>query len=207
LVFFGALLTYVVTYAIIIANEFYHFTTFKFSEAIGYCLATILISILGFYGIKQTQIFTSYNINSFNTAKRLPLPVVHDDAVAESVSLITKVMQSERPYLDPELTLKKLAELTRFSEFELSSLLNNEFQKNFFDFVNSYRIEEFKTQLTDPSNKNLTLLGVALNCGFNSKATFNRVFKNYTQLTPKAYKQKIECETLPRESETPFRGK
>jgi hypothetical protein len=72
LVFFGALLTYLITYSVIITNEFYHFTTFKFSEAIGYCLATVLISILGFYGIKQTQIFATYIVNSFNTARRLP---------------------------------------------------------------------------------------------------------------------------------------
>jgi YesN/AraC family two-component response regulator len=62
-------------------------------------------------------------------------------------------MERERPYLDPDLTLRKLAELSKLSELELSSLLNNEFQRNFFDYVNGYRIEEFKKQLVDPSNK------------------------------------------------------
>lgn len=200
MVFFGALLTYVVTYSVIITNEFYHFTTFKLSEAIGYCLATILISVLGFYGIKQTQIFTSANANSFESSAKLPVSSTQIQVSTESVTRITTVMESGKPYLDPELTLKKLAELTRFSEIELSSILNNEFKKNFFDFVNTYRIEEFKKKLTDPANKNLTLLGIATNCGFNSKATFNRVFKNYTQLTPKAFKQIAE-------SETSFKGK
>jgi AraC-like DNA-binding protein len=191
MVFFGAILTYMITYTVIISNEFYHFTTFKTSEAIGYCLATILILILGFYGIRQTQIFTSYNYTNSDGVEDVEISSpVNAQTENENVSRIRNVMMDNKPYLDADLTLKKLAELARMPETELSYLLNKEFNKNFFDFVNTYRIEEFKSELPKPENRNLTMLGIAMSCGFNSKATFNRVFKKYTQLTPKAYKEK-----------------
>jgi AraC-like DNA-binding protein len=73
----------------------------------------------------------------------------------------------------------------------LSSILNNQLNRNFFDFVNQYRVEEFKTQCLNPQNETFTLIGLAYDCGFNSKATFNRVFKNITSLTPGEYKQSV----------------
>jgi AraC-like DNA-binding protein len=101
-------------------------------------------------------------------------------------------MEREKPYLDPDLTIGVLSEKVKIPDVRLSLLLNNEINRNFFDFINSYRIEEFKKQVKNPENNNLSLLGIALNCGFNSKATFNRVFKKYTEMTPKEYKNRVD---------------
>ena len=65
--------------------------------------------------------------------------------------------------------------------------VNKKVGKNFYDFVNQYRLEEFKRLLSDPKNRNLTLLSLAIDCGFNSKSSFNRHFKKVTGQTPSQY--------------------
>ena len=66
---------------------------------------------------------------------------------------------------------------------------------SFFDFINSYRVEEVKKQLADTAMANRNILGIALDCGFNSKATFNTAFKKFTGMTPSAY-QKAQTEDV-----------
>jgi len=100
-------------------------------------------------------------------------------------------MKINKPYLNSELTVAMLAdELCVNSEY-ISLILNRYLKTNFFDFINNFRVEEFKRRLKEPKNHNLTLLGIAYDSGFNSKATFNRVFKNTTGLTPSEYKSSI----------------
>jgi AraC-like DNA-binding protein len=72
----------------------------------------------------------------------------------------------------------------------ISFILNNHLHNNFYDFVNAYRIEEVKNKLNDPALKYLTLLGIALDSGFNSKTTFNRVFRQVTGITPTEFQKK-----------------
>jgi AraC-like DNA-binding protein len=96
-------------------------------------------------------------------------------------------MVSERPYLDPELSLIDLARRLRTNASVLSQVINVGIGKNFNDFVNQYRVDAFKRQAVDPANSHLSLLGIALDCGFNSKATFNRAFKKLTGLSPREF--------------------
>ena len=71
----------------------------------------------------------------------------------------------------------------------LSQIINDSLQKNFFDFINFYRIEESKNYLSDSKYKKLNILEVLYEVGFNSKSTFNKVFKEHTGLTPTEYRQ------------------
>jgi AraC-like DNA-binding protein len=93
-------------------------------------------------------------------------------------------MTTERPYLDPDLTLADLARRLKTSPALLSQAINMGVGRNFNDFVNEYRVEGFKQQARDPANAHLSLLGIALDCGFNSKATFNRAFRKFTNQSP-----------------------
>jgi adenylate cyclase len=86
-------------------------------------------------------------------------------------------MDGEKPYLDPDLTLRSLAEMLDLPPNYLSQLLNEGFDQNFAEYVNSYRLETFKTKAADPANAHLTLLGLAYESGFNSKSVFNSFFK------------------------------
>jgi AraC-like DNA-binding protein len=100
---------------------------------------------------------------------------------------VEKLMTEEKLYLEPELTLTDLAQRLKTNVSVLSAVINGAFNKNFNDFVNEYRVEEVKRMLKDPAAKHLSLLGIGIECGFNSKSTFNRAFRKATGLPPSAY--------------------
>ena len=94
-------------------------------------------------------------------------------------------MENEKPYLDPKLTLSKLASMLGISSNHLSQVINQYEKVNFCDFVNKYRIEEFKIQTK--KNPHFNILALALEAGFNSKSAFNHIFKKHTGKTPSQY--------------------
>ncbi|RTE53853.1 helix-turn-helix domain-containing protein [Arenibacter aquaticus] len=104
---------------------------------------------------------------------------------------LDKLLAEEKPYLDPNLTLKTLSEKLEIPSNHLSQLLNQGYGKNFADFVNSYRLETFKAKVADPSQRQLTILALAYDSGFNSKTVFNTYFKKIMGTTPRAYWKEI----------------
>jgi len=102
-------------------------------------------------------------------------------------SRLENIMDDEKAYLEPELTLSDLAQRLGTNGSVLSAVVNTSFGKNFNDFVNEYRVEAVKRMLRDASNSHYSLLGIGLECGFNSKSTFNRAFKKITGFAPGDY--------------------
>lgn len=102
---------------------------------------------------------------------------------------ILNFMENKKPFLDPDLTLPQLAEELQLTRNQLSAMINQETGSHFFDFINSYRIEQVKKDLHDTEKDQFTILALALDAGFNSKATFNKVFKKVVGMTPRQYKQ------------------
>lgn len=98
-------------------------------------------------------------------------------------------MEREKPYLDAELTLAGLAERIDLSAKALSQIINERLQRNFSDFVNHYRVEEAKTLLRQTAPTWQSVLDIAFEVGFNSKSSFNTVFKKHTGLTPSQFRQ------------------
>ncbi|MEL7121556.1 MAG: helix-turn-helix domain-containing protein [Bacteroidota bacterium] len=99
------------------------------------------------------------------------------------------LMQEKRLYEDINLTLDSLAEKLQISSGYLSQIINTKEQKNFFEFVNEYRVEAVKAKLLNQEYDQYTIMGIALESGFKSKSTFNAVFKKFTGLTPSAFKK------------------
>lgn len=100
------------------------------------------------------------------------------------------IMKADRPYLESDLSLQKLAGLMDLSPHQLSYVLNEGFNENFYHFVNKYRVETAKAFLLREDYNYLSVLGIAYEAGFNSKTTFNTVFKKFTATTPTAYKKR-----------------
>ena len=96
-------------------------------------------------------------------------------------------MVNEKPYLDPKLNLSDMAEMIHCSPGQLSQLLNEHIGKNFYDYVNEYRLQYFRELNRDPKNKQYTVLSLAYESGFNSKTTFNNFFKKTMGVTPSEY--------------------
>ncbi|MDC6405061.1 MULTISPECIES: helix-turn-helix domain-containing protein [Maribacter] len=116
----------------------------------------------------------------------------HIDKDEAFLTRLKTLMKTKKPYLDPELNLSMLAELLDMKPKELSAKINQNCQQNFYDLINSYRIEDFKHRLKSSERHQYSLLGHAYECGFNSKSTFNHVFKKITQLTPSQYLKSIK---------------
>jgi len=97
-------------------------------------------------------------------------------------------MENDKPYLNPELTLTELARQLKLSRNQLSMVINNGIGDNFYNFVNNFRIEEVKRLIQEDNHRKYTLLALAQDAGFNSKSTFNNIFKKSTGLTPSEYR-------------------
>ncbi|MCB0806841.1 MAG: AraC family transcriptional regulator, partial [Bacteroidales bacterium] len=95
------------------------------------------------------------------------------------------------PYLVSDLSLQKLSEMTNIPPHHLSQVINELLDKNFYEFVNGYRVDEVKRLIEKNQGQKYTLLSLAHDSGFNSKSTFNSIFKKYTRLTPREYMNKV----------------
>jgi transcriptional regulator GlxA family with amidase domain len=101
------------------------------------------------------------------------------------------VMTVRKPYLDPGLTIYSLAQMMEIPAHQLSRLLNIHMNQSFFEFINRYRVNEFKSILNKKEFSHYSMLALALEAGFNSKASFNRIFKQITNSTPSEYRKKM----------------
>jgi AraC-like DNA-binding protein len=117
-------------------------------------------------------------------------PPVPSETLDDIEARLDAYMKEGRPYLESELTLKELAEGSGLSTRLISQVINDRKRVNFYAFVNAYRVEEVKRMLADPSLAKESILMIAYDAGFNSKATFNAVFKQSTGLTPLRYRKR-----------------
>ena len=112
---------------------------------------------------------------------------MEEERKAEITQLVNKALDEDKVYLTPTLTIQELAKHLSIPQQSLSIVFKDSFQKKFRDLINEYRVEDVKVKLKDPVFEQMSLLGVALESGFNSEASFYRIFKQHTGMTPKAY--------------------
>lgn len=157
---------------------------------------SISIIILGYFGFRQTTIFIPSQfknqmqfIGQTNSEEgdKYGKSRLNKDYLENISNELIRFMENKKPYIDKNLTLYNLAEQLGISENNLSQIINSKYQINFFDFVNKYRVEFVIEKLKLGEHRESTLLGIAYDSGFNSKASFNRAFKKFTQLTPSEY--------------------
>jgi AraC-like DNA-binding protein len=103
------------------------------------------------------------------------------------LNILNFYMEKEKPYLDNNLNMSTLSEKIGIQGYLISEIINSILNQNFFDYINNYRIEEFKCLVQDPKNKNYKLLSLAYDAGFNSKSTFYKAFKKFSGQTPSEY--------------------
>lgn len=115
--------------------------------------------------------------------------LLSDTDLQRMKSSLIQVMEHKKPFLDPELSLFKLASQLDISSHILSYVINKGCDENFYQFVNRYRVEEAKKMIQDPNMNHLSLVGIAFEVGFNSKTVFNTTFKKMTNQTPSQFKK------------------
>ncbi|SHH52387.1 helix-turn-helix domain-containing protein [Winogradskyella jejuensis] len=151
-------------------------------------LVTLFVGIKGYF----TDTTKLNKLDFSFSPKTIGIPEERDNIEHKSVSendiaTVNYLMVEQKAYLNPELNLSDLAKMANMTRGQLSETINSGYNKNFNDFVNGYRVEAFKTMLKENKQQQLSLLGIAQECGFNSKATFNRVFKKLTSFSPTEY--------------------
>ncbi|MEJ5051238.1 helix-turn-helix domain-containing protein [Chryseobacterium culicis] len=107
-----------------------------------------------------------------------------DEAIQSIYEKLVYKMEHEKLYKDPELNLNNIAKVLEVHPNVLSQVINSMEQKNFYDYINRQRIEEFKRTVVLQENQKYTILSLAFECGFNSKTSFNRNFKKYMNCSP-----------------------
>jgi AraC-like DNA-binding protein len=171
--------------------SYYYFHSMVFADYLFFVMLVIFIFFLGYWGYQEGRVFNFNNdFESYDTGGKNIHQANNHTVIKkykqEAVQL-KEVMLSNKPYIEPSLTIYDLARMIDIPAHQLSKVINSEFHCNFFEFVNSYRIEEFKQKAFSRDYKNLTILAIALECGFNSKSAFNRIFKDSTGFTPGEY--------------------
>ncbi len=119
----------------------------------------------------------------------------NDDAL-KILDDIVSFMESEKPYVNPEFSLQILSDQLNISKHYISQVLNQILNKNFYTFVSEYRIKEFKKLTIDPEFQHYTIMSLAFESGFNSKTSFNMIFKKYENRTPSEYLKEVSVRVL-----------
>jgi len=107
-------------------------------------------------------------------------------------SRLDLIMKEEKIYLNPDLSLKILSQYLDISEKKCSRFFNAVLKTNFKSYINKYRVLEFKNRVSSGQFDSLTILGIAFDSGFDSKTTFNRVFKKIEGMTPSEFKKAVK---------------
>jgi AraC-like DNA-binding protein len=146
---------------------------------------------------KETEEMMEVNAEDNGHEKPLPPPKYAYSNLTEAdkqhlAERLKLHMTEHKPYLNAELTLVQLSSQMEVRPKVLSQVINESLHQSFFDFVNRYRIEEAKQQLTHPEDEAITILEILYNSGFNSKSSFNTLFKKYTGLTPTEFRKNHE---------------
>jgi AraC-like DNA-binding protein len=171
-----------------------HLLIENLDDAVTYFLIALFIFIIGYRGMSQPEIFsgltgeTSLNGESARGKKykKTGLSLQKGKLMKEQ---LLRLMKEKRPYLDSGLTLPQVADMMGVPPHQLSQVINESMEQNFYQLVNQYRLEEARRRLSHPDINKDKLLKIAFDSGFNSLPTFNRVFKNLTGESPSAYRK------------------
>lgn len=161
----------------------------------------LVLSFLGLYmfalayvAFTKTDVFKPDNIRYTKLSDVLTTPEKMDSAKADETdelkTLLKKInecMIEKKLYLDSQLTIHKLARVSGIPKYKISKAINTEQNQNFFEYINTYRVEHVVTEMKSGALETMNLLGVAFDSGFNSKASFNRIFKKIKGQTPSQF--------------------
>jgi len=154
---------------------------------LGHVFIAVLVYYLGLVGYKNSDIVPKeFSIKT----KPKQLKKLTDEVQSDIMLKIKMAIKEDKVHLNPKLSLQELAKLTGVSETNLSNSINTYYGENFRTVINNERIKEVKKRLINDNLSNLSFLGLAKECGFNSEASFYRIFKTTVGVTPKQFLEK-----------------
>jgi AraC-like DNA-binding protein len=176
------------------------------NDTLIFSASSVFVVLIGYFGIKQVGIFTNHRPalspmllepalemaeDEEPNKKKYAKSGLSEEAAKDLHTRLAALMQFERLFTEPDLTLTDLATRLDTHPNYLSQVINETEGVNFYDYINTLRVEEFKRLVVLPENQRFTLLALAYDCGFNSKSAFNRFFKKATNVSPSEYAKRV----------------
>ena len=157
---------------------------------------TFIAYLFCYFASKQPQIFNiaktlEDNIKISTKHEKYERSGLKEDDIQQYLNKIIDHTETQKLYLKGDLTIQDLSESTHIPKHYITQILNEKLNKNFYTFINEYRVNSVKETFENPESEKLTLLAIAYDCGFNSKSSFNNIFKKFTGVTPSQYKKSL----------------
>lgn len=171
--------TDLIRFIFLATNSQYHMLT----ELILFIFLIAMCYWLIYNAISKPVVLIPENISNITSKEPNSLRIKYKNMLIE-------YMSENKPYLNPDISLEELAKATSIPIRTLSEIINKELEKTFYDFINSYRIDE-AMQLLANTDQQKTILEILYEVGFNSKSSFNTFFKKQMGMTPSQYKRSV----------------
>ena len=153
-------------------------------------MLSVLMYAMGYFALRQPAVFAGIGEEDVRYArKKYERSTLTDSDAKRHASRLADIMEHNKPYLDSGLTLPDLARRLSLSTHHLSQVLNDTLGSSFFDYINSYRVEEAKRLLAEEEVRHYSIAAIGFEAGFNSLSAFNSVFKKMTGMTPSRFRQ------------------
>jgi len=150
----------------------------------------VMIFIISYLAVRQPEIF-QVPVDTKDLRKKYRTSGLSPQRAMELKKKLSNLMDREKPFLNNLLNINDLAKMLAVPTWYISQVINEGFQQNYFDFINTYRVEEARKHLADPARKHMSILDIAYDVGFNSKSTFNTAFKKHMQTTPSDLRREL----------------
>jgi AraC-like DNA-binding protein len=160
-----------------------------------FCFITLFSFGFSFYGIRQPAIFGQELKTGNDERKEIEKYVksgLKDKQARDYLAKLITYVEKNKPFLDRDLSIYDLSKTTGIPRHYITQILNEKHGKNFFTFINEYRVREVIERFSEPKFQNYTILAIAYDAGFNSKASFNSIFKAQTGMTPSEFRDKLQ---------------
>jgi len=155
-------------------------------------IVALLVSVniygAGYMGLRQPEIFTGVD-ETENERKKYERSTLTPEQADQYLSKLPEFMKTEKPFLKTDLSVRELAGMCGIPAYHLSRIINERLHRNFFDFVNRYRVEEAVSLFQNPKFDHYRIMAIAKQSGFNSKSVFNAAFKKFKSTTPSQFRR------------------
>jgi AraC-like DNA-binding protein len=181
---FGLLIAFICLIVLLALSFFIDFVTIE--SAFGSAIVILSLSVLyaGVFGLQNSELFTEH----FEKKAVILKPNQFSESdLLKTLYELDRCMDEKKPYLHPRLSLKALSEIVLIPENQISAAINTIRKQNFYDYINTLRVNAFIERCKTADRYNYTLTAIAFECGFNSKSTFYDIFKRQTGSTPASY--------------------